>query len=326
VGSIGVIDTLAEQTAQDAMMGVRYAIVTSGARKADGNAHVAISEEALAATQTIVDDVAQAFFEHVAAARGLGVAAVAALSAGQYTGGTAAGLKLVDRVATLEQTLAAIAAGETPATGSSIQGSHDMKYSEAVAALVEAAKSDDDEGKQAKKMLAVLGADDSEEKPEEKEEPAAKSEGDEEKPEEKPAPSAAATASLAALAASVQTLTAKIAGYEAREAASTFAALKASRPDIAESVWTAIAPLPLKQATAIVAATPRAGVANPSLERAPIAGASVAQLGNFDASSALAQSSNPDLDAAFGLAPKTSGVVLQGAVLQLGAPVPAVRK
>jgi capsid assembly protease len=51
VGSIGVIDTVLDVTELDARQGVKVAIVTSGARKADSNPHTPLTDSKLAATQ-----------------------------------------------------------------------------------------------------------------------------------------------------------------------------------------------------------------------------------------------------------------------------------
>jgi len=109
VGSIGVIDTVLDVTALDQAQGVKLAVVTSGARKADSNPHTPLDGAKVAAAQESVDAVAQLFFELVADARGLEVGAVASLEAASLPGVVAATRGLVDQITTLEECLDAVA-------------------------------------------------------------------------------------------------------------------------------------------------------------------------------------------------------------------------
>ncbi len=111
-GSIGVIAGLVDVTAMDTAYGVRYAIVTSGARKADGHPHVQLSDDAVKATQDHVNDLAAVFFAHVAAERGITVEKVRGLEAGVFLGVESKALGLVDTVGTLPEMLSAIGRGE----------------------------------------------------------------------------------------------------------------------------------------------------------------------------------------------------------------------
>lgn len=70
-GSVGVISTMCDQTAADEMAGLRYVTITSGARKADGHVHVSISDEAIAAEEQRVGELAEQFFSLVEKARGI---------------------------------------------------------------------------------------------------------------------------------------------------------------------------------------------------------------------------------------------------------------
>src|SRR5690606_4935218 len=65
VGSIGVFETLHDQSAADTAMGLAYRVVTSGSRKTDGNPHVPISDGAVSAAQAAVDQLAGLFFSLV---------------------------------------------------------------------------------------------------------------------------------------------------------------------------------------------------------------------------------------------------------------------
>lgn len=191
-GSIGTVDTVLDATAVDAAMGLRFAIVASGARKADGNPHVKLSEETLNATQSTVNALAEMFFGLVSETRGLSVDTIRDLEARIMTGAEAAVSGLADGVATFDQVLALIASGNAAAPADvsaapSVAGSKKMGLSKAVvAALLKDADKDDDEGNAAKKALAThFGGD---EKPEEKPEAKAEDapEDQEKKQEEKP--------------------------------------------------------------------------------------------------------------------------------------------
>lgn len=97
VGSIGVIDCLVDATAIDEMWGVKYRLITSGERKADGNPHKAIDDGAILATQQRVDDLAAMFFEWVGEARpALGAEGAKALEANVYVGTRAFTAGLLD--------------------------------------------------------------------------------------------------------------------------------------------------------------------------------------------------------------------------------------
>jgi ClpP class serine protease len=97
VGSIGVIDCLVDATAIDEMFGVKYRLITSGARKGDGNPHVAIDDGAVLATQQRVDDLAAQFFAWVGDARpSLGADGAKAIEAGVFIGSRASTMGLLD--------------------------------------------------------------------------------------------------------------------------------------------------------------------------------------------------------------------------------------
>lgn len=98
VGSIGVISTLFDQTAADEKMGVNVVTITSGARKADGHPHVAVSEAAIAAEQSRVDTMAMQFYRIVADARELPVATIRGFEAGIFLGEEAVEAGVADAV------------------------------------------------------------------------------------------------------------------------------------------------------------------------------------------------------------------------------------
>lgn len=97
-GSVGVISTMADQTAYDKKAGFRFVTITSGARKADGHPHVAISDSAVAVEQRRVDKLAKDFFKIVSKARGISVDEIQALQAGIFLGPDAKRIGLVNAV------------------------------------------------------------------------------------------------------------------------------------------------------------------------------------------------------------------------------------
>jgi signal peptide peptidase SppA len=170
-GSIGVIAMMLDATAMDRSIGLKFLAVTSGARKADNNPHVALSEGAVAATQADVDSFAQLFFAWVAERRPMSVEQIAALEAGVLRDGEALRAGLIDSTATKNELLASLASGnfggKKPAAEAVMSWKDDMK---------KAAEGGDEE---AKKALAAL----EDEEPKKDDEPAKKD--DEPKKEEK---------------------------------------------------------------------------------------------------------------------------------------------
>jgi signal peptide peptidase SppA len=113
VGSIGVITGLLDVTKNDAAYGYRFAFISSGERKTDGQPHVALTDAAVKATQARVDELAEVFFKHVSAERGLSVESIRALQAGLLTGASAKSIGLVDAVGSLDQLIARLANNES---------------------------------------------------------------------------------------------------------------------------------------------------------------------------------------------------------------------
>lgn len=155
VGSIGIISSRTDLSAMNAANGIRVALVTSGARKADGNPDQPITDGELKATQQIVDSIAGVFFDLVAELRGTDAESIAGLQAGVFHGASAIAAGLADRMQTFDEMLAAFASGGSTPMASS--------YDKARANLEEAAKGDDANAAAAKRALAAM-----EEKPPEK--------------------------------------------------------------------------------------------------------------------------------------------------------------
>lgn len=114
LGSIGVIDALLDATGADEQWGVKFTVITSGARKADGHPHTPTSAAAIAAAQANVDVLAGVFFEVVAERRpGLSVEKIRGLEAAMLIGQQAVDAGLADEIATLDQVIAKLSAEES---------------------------------------------------------------------------------------------------------------------------------------------------------------------------------------------------------------------
>jgi signal peptide peptidase SppA len=109
VGSIGVIACLYEQTAKDRKDGIAFEVISVGARKADGNPHLKISEGARARVTARVNQLAEMFFAEVREARGLSIDKIRALEANVFYGADAVKKGLADGVMSLDELLEALA-------------------------------------------------------------------------------------------------------------------------------------------------------------------------------------------------------------------------
>lgn len=241
VGSIGVLSCLIDATVADAELGLKFTLIASGARKLDSNAHTPVSEDAIAAEQARVDDLASYFFEFVAEhRRSISAASVQALQAETFTGLKAQTLQLVDNVLSLDALVASLTAD--PKGPNYMAG----KPSALMNALVAAMSSDDPkEAAEAKKAMAAICAE--EKKDEDKPEASAESDGDEDekpkkdedKPEKKDEAKVAAASTGAAASAALDPRVARaVKNDERRERerlegrAAERKQLLASRPDL----------------------------------------------------------------------------------------------
>lgn len=127
VGSIGVIAMHVDQSAQDAVRGLRYTPVYAGARKADLSPHAPISDAARSQLQAEVDRLYGLFVEMVATNRSLSAQAIRAGEAGVFFGEGAVQAGLADAVGTLQDALQAMRAelraglrGTAPPNSSSV--------------------------------------------------------------------------------------------------------------------------------------------------------------------------------------------------------------
>lgn len=185
VGSVGVINTRIDVTGNDAQYGVKFAVTTSGERKADGHPHTPVSEGESAATQTIVNSLAEVFFDVVSELRGVPQQHLAALQAGVFHGKAAVEAKLADSVSSFDALLAELNAGASTRKPTM----KITKIDDARSALEEAAKGEGADAEKAKRALKALD----DEPPKDEEEPAVE-EPAEEEPKEEPACRAASRA------------------------------------------------------------------------------------------------------------------------------------
>lgn len=286
VGSVGVIESLLDKTAQDRAFGLKFTFVTSGARKADGQPSAGTTDDMVTARQVVVNDLAGIFHGYVAERRGLDVQRVAGLEAETMIASKAQAAGLIDAVTTFDETLALVAGGKIHAASAAQQQEEDMTLKDIKAKLTALAEGDDkEEAAKAKKALAAMedeGGDDedkakakakaeggdSEEDDEEAKAKAAaaatSAESDDDKDEEakKAAAAAAAATGATSATASAPTLEQRIAAIEAAEAKKADLTKRqeilAARPDLSAEQISALAAVPTVALAATLGAIPKA--------------------------------------------------------------------
>lgn len=318
VGSVGVIDALLDQTAQDAALGLRYSLITSGARKADTNPHSVTTDAAISTAQRHVDSLASQFFAHVAARRPMSTGEISSLEADVVVGPEAVALGLADEVATLSTVLALVGTGAEAAAASAQSNTGDTTMTEeekaraALQAIVDDESSDEKAKARAKAALAAM----SDEEPDGDE---ARSETETEpKPEEEEAKASARSKAIGALAQHGNSLEARVKQLEAEIDTDRKAALRASRPDVAPGVHDALGALPLADYRAALAKIEKPK--RPNLAAAVTPSATRGDAQGQDGPR-LSPSAKIDLDRRMGLASETVGVVQNGNRLTLGGVV-----
>jgi ClpP class serine protease len=255
VGSIGVLNCRLDATAADAAYGLRYAIIASGARKADGNPHVAISDAELAEQQNLVNSQAGTFFALIEELRGVSIEKISAMQARVFHGQSAVAVGLADRVQSFDGLLASLETGGVP-----MADDEKDKYQETREALGELAAGEGEQAEAARRALAAMDGPGDEEKDDDEEE-----EGEEaraEMPADDDKPKAKARASVSAqsagdLAQTVQRLSARVNELETKTEASDRVTFLASRPDLSKELLAVLAKKPLAEVQAIVNAIPK---------------------------------------------------------------------
>ncbi len=283
VGSIGVMQPVIDATAADAMMGVRYTMISSGSRKLDGNPHTVTTKGTVEEIQARVDSLADIFFGIVAECRGATPLAIRGLEGRMFHGEAAVSSGLADGVKTWAEVIA-FASGAAPkalAAGDKSMKLDSEKRATAIAAI-RAAFGDDKEG--GEKAIRAAFPDEGEDKDEEEKKEkskAAEEEKEKTKAAEEEKEKAKAQAVLQARAEAgdiaaikevafesaraVQTLTAKLA---ARDEADARAKLLATRPDFDESVLKILATVTLDKLKDACETFPRIGT--PKLRAVPM--------------------------------------------------------
>ena len=260
VGSIGVIDALVDETKALAAMGVSVELVTSGERKGDGNSAAPITDGARAAVKARVTELAGVFFEHVAACRAgkTNVDAIRGLEAGLFTGAAAVRAGLADRVGSLDDLVAMLAAGtDAPRAHGGSMDEEEKKARAALQAIVDDEKSDDKAKARAKAALAAMDDEgDDDESKAASDDDSSKDKGDEEA-KAKAAASARAAAAVAPVAKSHASIEARLASIEAELETERKAAMFAARPDVGAETRKALAHLPSAQVKSILDTIPK---------------------------------------------------------------------
>ncbi len=100
LGSIGVIVTHLDMSANDEQRGYKYTIIHAGARKADFNPHTPLTEEARAAIETELNRTYGMLVKAVARNRGISESAIRDTEAARYFGDEGIPMGLADRMGT----------------------------------------------------------------------------------------------------------------------------------------------------------------------------------------------------------------------------------
>lgn len=318
LGSIGVIDAMVDVTASDATRGERWAFITSGARKTDGQPHAPLTDDAVAARQAIVDAFAEQFFALVGTRRGVSADTIRALEAGVLTAASAVTAGLADSVEPYSSFLARVRAGEpTPKAGGPAMAA-DKDEDDVVAKLRKMAEGDGEEAKRAKRALAAYEDDPDDESTESKAEgddDESNAEGDDEETKSK------ASARQATATSTVVKLTARLAALEAKAEADERSALLATRPDLPSETREWLASLPLADAKAAIKAIPVIP-GRPQRMAATATVPATRGAAQGDSTPRLDPKAKEELDRRMGLVSYDRTVVDEGNRLVLGAVTP----
>lgn len=134
VGSIGVIVSHLDVSANDEKMGYKYTIIYAGSHKADLQPHTPLSDEARAVLEAEVARTYSLLVSSAARNRGLPESAVRGTEAALYFGNDAINARLADRLGTRQDALADLRAliatrntnRAAPAANTPLKGEHSM--------------------------------------------------------------------------------------------------------------------------------------------------------------------------------------------------------
>lgn len=322
IGSIGVLRPLVDASRQAEMFGLKYTLVASGARKTDGAPEVPTSDEAIAEAQRHVNDLAEMFFALVAEHRGVSADEVRALEAGIVHGAEAQRRGLIDEVTTLDNLLASIASGATPAQAGAANEDtmdKDEEARKALQAILDDEDADEKSKARARKALAAMDEDEDDSAESNEDD---KGEGEPDKKDEARTRGADPVASTPAdIAATVDELIE--AKLRARDEKAERAQLLASRPDLDDATRDLLASAPIEKVREAVRKLPRRAL-NPAAA-AQVTGTRGEGQGSASASR-LPPHEKAALDVAMGITSTAPAVEDHGTRLVLGAMKPATGK
>lgn len=110
VGSVGVVAIHVDESAADAMAGLKWTLVHAGRKKVDGNPHEPLSPESFADIQADVDALHDDLVALIARNRGMSPDVVRATEAAIYRGQRGIDVGFADRLGSVDQALADLAA------------------------------------------------------------------------------------------------------------------------------------------------------------------------------------------------------------------------
>lgn len=111
VGSIGTVQVVVDSSAKAEKEGVKVHVISTGPMKGAGMPGAPVTDEQLAHVQSLVDGMQTGFDEAVKSGRGITSAELANVRTGAvFLARDARGLKLIDGIKSLDQTLSALAA------------------------------------------------------------------------------------------------------------------------------------------------------------------------------------------------------------------------
>jgi len=108
LGSVGVLAVHIDQSEKDRKEGLKFSFMTGGARKADGNPHLPLDDEARSTIQAEVDRVFDLFVDTVARNRQLSPAVIREMEGESVFGPDAASSGLADEVGTFKESMKAL--------------------------------------------------------------------------------------------------------------------------------------------------------------------------------------------------------------------------